>query len=191
MTADHRREIDVGQRVAVDEDERPRLRRWAASARQACLRGSAASVRHAMSVDEQRQRVTRAAGRPEHRRFPRVADARAQIAAVADGAAAIDSGRWCRLRTRSRTPCPTSQRIVLRARDSPSTGAAALARAIVSGWSRVPSPAVSTSAAHYSGEKTMSGPAMPARLAQLQEAGPGRSRGRSRPGLARAARPST
>src|SRR6187397_2990159 len=61
----------------------------------------------------------------------------------------MDSGLWCRLTTRSVKPCETSQRMLRRTSGSPSTAAAAFALASVSGWSRVPSPAASTSARIY------------------------------------------
>src|SRR3954470_15603473 len=65
-------------------------------------------------------------------------------------------------------PCATSHRMVRTASGSPSTGAAAFARASVRGCRRVPSPAVSTSARMLLGEEHVAA-TEPARVAILQE----------------------
>ena len=117
------REVQRRQRVAVDDQESRTRRGWA--------------------------RRAAAAGRPEHRRLPRVADAHAEVLAVADDARERlrhvmqvehdvgDAGR----RAASARMRPTS--------GWPATGSAALARTSDSGRSRVARPAVRTSAGNH------------------------------------------
>ena len=67
MLGDHRRKIDVGERVAVHEDE------------------GARRVRR-QPVEEERQRAAGSAGGPQDRHLPRITYAQAVSGAVADDA---------------------------------------------------------------------------------------------------------
>ena len=85
------------------------------------------------------------------------------------------------------TPCAASQRTMRRMIGSPATGIAGLAHASVSGRSRVPSPAASTSACvthrlRYSPAKSMSVTAV-----RAPRSGARTGRGKSRAGSRRAA----
>ena len=99
-----RREVEIGERVAVDEEEPLRV--------------------------EQRQRAGRTARAPEDARLPRVAHAHAERAAVADGRRhrrpAGDAGSA----PRRRRPPPASQRRMRPASGTPATGSAGLAREV-------------------------------------------------------------
>ena len=129
MRVGQTREVDVGQRVAVDQEER-------------------------VGADD-RQRLARAAGgAKDSRLFPRIAHARAEVAAVADrGGDRL--GTMMQVEHEVVNALAGQPAAMRRISGSPATGMAGLARTSVSGRSRVPRPAVRISAGKREGNRPL------------------------------------
>ena len=109
-----RRQVDIRQRVAVDDQE-------------------------AIGF-EQRQRARRAAGRAEDAASPTNSAPRGRVASRRRPRRVMVSARWCRLSTTRRMPARAQPRRMRTISGVPATGSAALARTADSGAGAWPAP---------------------------------------------------